>query len=137
MLEGEGKCIARCEANNLDIYTNPTEILEKIMTRVKAIALYESASDSNLDYPFENPNTIVEGPPNGDTKYGWVEVLIPNFPKTRTANKNNTPKIGDKVLSSLLRIAITQMDITSLTTDERYLMLARIALGGKITHSNL
>lgn len=132
LLEGEGKCIARCEANNLDIYTNHIEILEKIMARVKAIALYEPASDSNLDYLLKNPNThIVEGPIKWRYKAWMGGSVDSNFSNFCTANKNNI-KIGDKALSSIVKNHYTD-GYYFLTTDERYLMLARIALGGKIT----
>ena len=102
------------------------------MTRVNAIALYEPASDSNLDYLLKNPNThIVEGPIKWRFKAWMGGSVDSNFANFCTANKNNI-KIGDKALSSITKNHYTD-GYYFLTTDERYLMLARIALGGKIT----
>ena len=130
--KNKNKCMVRCEAFNLDIYSNENDWLEELANKIDCISIHEPQNDESLNFLLENKNTIIV---NKDVAWPYKAILgrtvDPNFSIYCDRNKDNI-KIGHRALSSITKKHNTE-GYYFYTKNEKHLMLAKIALGGSIT----
>tara|TARA_B100000925_G_C21968054_1_gene456541 strand:+ start:298 stop:981 length:684 start_codon:yes stop_codon:yes gene_type:complete len=125
-------CMVRVENQKLDIYSNENIWLEELADKIGAIELHEPANDEKLNFLLENKNTqIVRGKVDWPYKAFLSKKIDPNFVNYCEAN-SHAIKIGAKAKQAITKGYYVE-GFYFYTKDEKYLMLAKIALGGRIT----
>ena len=123
--------MVRCEGYTLDMYSNEPEWLEKLQKQVDATQWYEPENDYVFDYLLQNANTeLVEGEVIWEYKALLGKKVDPNFADYCENNPDGF-KIGN-VAKRVVRNNHFAEGFYFYAKNERYLMLAKIALGGQI-----
>lgn len=123
--------MVRCEGLNLDIYSNEPAWLESLITQVDAVQWHEPETDDIFNYLLHNANTeIVDGIVEWEYKAILGKKVDPNFADYCENNPDGF-RIG-KTAKSVVRRNHFAEGFYFYAKNERYLMLAKIALGGQI-----
>ena len=123
--------MVRCEGYNLDIYSNEPEWLEALITQVDCRQWHEPKNDEVFDYLLQNANTeIVDGDVVWQYKALLCKKVDPNFADYCENNPDGF-KIGNTA-KRVVRNNHFAEGFYFYAKNERYLMLAKIALGGQI-----
>jgi len=124
-------CMVRCEGFTLDIYSNESGWLEKLSSQVDAIQWYEPENDDIFDYLLQNANTqVIDGHVVWEYKALLGKTVDPNFADYCENNPDGF-RIGN-VAKRVVRNNHFSEGFYFYAKNERYLMLAKIALGGQI-----
>tara|TARA_B100000925_G_scaffold266310_1_gene226052 strand:+ start:3849 stop:4532 length:684 start_codon:yes stop_codon:yes gene_type:complete len=125
-------CMVRIEGHKLDIYSNENIWLEELADKIGALEFHEPANDDNLNFLLENKNTqIVKGDVEWPYKAFFTKRVDPNFVNYCEAN-SHAIRIGSKAKQAIKLGHYTE-GFYFFTKNERYLMLAKIAIGGSIS----
>jgi len=123
--------MVRCEGYTLDIYSNEPVWLEKLQTQVNATQWYAPENDSIFDYLLQNSNTqVIDGDVVWEYKALLGKKVDPNFADYCENNPDGF-KIGH-IAKRVVRNNHFAEGFYFYAKNERYLMLAKIALGGQI-----
>tara|TARA_B110000285_G_scaffold228325_1_gene291136 strand:- start:171 stop:743 length:573 start_codon:yes stop_codon:yes gene_type:complete len=125
------KGMTRIEGYTLDIYSNEYSWLKTLSTQVTAISLHGPSSDEAEDFLLNNVNTVlVKGPVEWPFKVYFGGSVSKSF-AMYCNNNPNAIKIGNVAKKTIERGGYVEGFYFYAKT-EKYLMLAKIALGGKI-----
>ena len=123
--------MVRCEGFSLDIYSNEPDWLTTLLSQVDVEQWHEPENDEVFDYLIDNANTKIV---NGEVEWQFKAILgkkvDPNFADYCENNPDGF-KIG-KVAKRVVRNNHFAEGFYFYAKNERYLMLAKIALGGQI-----
>tara|TARA_B100001113_G_scaffold341608_1_gene326939 strand:- start:2774 stop:3370 length:597 start_codon:yes stop_codon:yes gene_type:complete len=123
--------MVRCEGFNLDIYSNEPEWLKNLMGQVDCWQWHEPENDEIFDYLIDNANTkIIDGDVVWEYKAILGRKVDPNFADYCENNPDGF-RIGN-VAKRVVRNNHFAEGFYFYAKNERYLMLAKIALGGQI-----
>lgn len=122
----------RCECNYLDIYSNDKEWLNEIADKITCLEFYQPASETQAEFLLNNSNVILTDK-HSKWKYkaylsNFVDPLFANFCRQ---NKKNI-KVGKVALEAIEKSHYIN-GFYFYTTSEKFLMLANIASGTKLT----
>ena len=123
--------MVRCEGYNVDIYSNEPDWLKQLITQVDVWQWHEPETDEIFDYLIDNANTkIIDGDVEWEFKAILGKQVDPNFADYCENNPDGF-RIG-KVAKKVVRNNHFAEGFYFYAKNERYLMLAKIALGGQI-----
>ena len=126
------EAMTRIEGLTLDVYSNQLDWLTKLSTQVYVLSIHEPENAEVEEFLFNNTNThISDRPVKWTYKCYLGKSCDPRFVSWCEGNPLNV-RIG-----ATAKRAITKSHFTDglyfWVTDEKYLMLAKIAVGGKIS----
>jgi len=123
--------MVRCEGYTLDMYSNEPAWLETLQTQVSATQWHAPENDYVFDYLLQNANTqLVDGEVIWEYKALLGKKVDPNFADYCENNPDGF-RIGN-VAKRVVRNNHFAEGFYFYAKNERYLMLAKIALGGQI-----
>ena len=123
--------MVRCEGLNLDLYTNEPDWLKSLISQVGVWQWHEPENDEIFDFLLDNANTkIVDGEVEWQFKAILGRKVDPNFADYCENNPEGF-RIGS-VAKRVVRNNHFAEGFYFYAKNERYLMLAKIALGGQI-----
>jgi hypothetical protein len=123
--------MVRCEGYTLDMYSNEPAWLETLQTQVSATQWHAPENDYVFDYLLQNANTqLVDGEVVWEYKALLGKKVDPNFADYCENNPDGF-RIGN-VAKRVVRNNHFAEGFYFYAKNERYLMLAKIALGGQI-----
>mgnify|MGYP001173589201 FL=1 len=129
--KNKSNTMVRCEGFNLDIYSNEPDWLQGLMTQIDVLQWHEPENDEIFDYLIDNANTkIVDGKVEWEFKAFLGRNVDPNFAEYCENNPDGF-RIG-KVAKRVVKNNHFAEGFYFFAKNERYLMLAKIALGGQI-----
>jgi len=129
--KNKSNAMVRCEGYNLDMYSNEPDWLHKLQTQVSAVQWHEPENDEIFNYLIDNANTkIIDGDVEWEFKAILGKKVDPNFADYCENNPDGF-RIGN-VAKRVVRNNHFAEGFYFYAKNERYLMLAKIALGGQI-----
>lgn len=126
------EAMTRIEGITLDVYSNQLEWLFDLSKQVDAISLHEPENSDIEDFLFNNTNThISDNPVKWKYKCILSKSCDPRFVSWCEANPLNV-RIGATAKKAITKSHFTD-GLYFWVTNKKYLMLAQIALGTKIS----
>jgi len=124
-------CMTRIEGHNLDIYSNEYDWLDTLSKKVNAVSFSVPSSDEAQDFLLANANTLIV---KGNVEWPFKVYFGRSVSKSFASYCDNNPnaiKIGNVAKKTIERGGYIE-GFYFYVKSEKYLMLAKIALGGKI-----
>lgn len=124
-------CMTRIEGHNLDIYSNEYDWLDTLSKKVNAVSFSVPSSDEAQDFLLANANTLIV---KGNVEWPFKVYLGRSVSKSFAVYCDNNPnaiKIGNVAKKTIEKGGYVD-GFYCYVKSEKYLMLAKIALGGKI-----